>query len=68
MGNLSLEAPFWHRDARDCHRRAAGFGLMMLAARQVLVGDGLVSPLWITGSLLLLTLGEMRLSPWASPP
>jgi len=42
---------------------AAGFGLMMLAARQVLVGDGLVSPLWITGSLLLLTLGEMCLSP-----
>lgn len=42
---------------------AAGFGLMMLAARQVLVGDGLVSPLWITASLLLLTLGEMCLSP-----
>ncbi len=36
---------------------------MMLAARQVLVGDGLVSPLWITASLLLLTLGEMCLSP-----
>jgi POT family proton-dependent oligopeptide transporter len=41
---------------------AAGFGLMVLAARQVIT-DGLVSPLWITGSLLLLTLGEMCLSP-----
>ncbi|CBV41015.1 peptide MFS transporter [Halomonas elongata] len=42
---------------------AAGFGLMMLAARQVISGDTLVSPLWITASLLLLTLGEMCLSP-----
>jgi len=42
---------------------AAGFALMMLAARQVLGGPGLVSPLWIVASMLLLTLGELCLSP-----
>lgn len=42
---------------------AAGFGLMMLAAQRVLSGPGLVSPLWIVASMLLLTLGELCLSP-----
>ncbi|RAH39375.1 peptide MFS transporter [Halomonas sp. SL1] len=42
---------------------AAGFGLMVLAAQQVLSGPGLVSPLWIIASMLLLTLGELCLSP-----
>ncbi|GHC25991.1 MFS transporter [Kushneria pakistanensis] len=42
---------------------AAGFGLMMVAAWQIVEGAGQVSPLWITASLLLLTLGELCLSP-----
>ncbi len=42
---------------------AAGFGLMVMAAWQVVDGAGLVSPLWIVASLLLLTLGELCLSP-----
>ena len=42
---------------------ACGFGLMVLAAQQVLTGTGLVSPWWIVGSMLLLTLGELCLSP-----
>lgn len=43
---------------------AAGFGLMMLAAQHVLVNGGTgVSPLWLVGSILMLTLGELCLSP-----
>ncbi|PVZ87943.1 MFS transporter [Serratia sp. S1B] len=43
---------------------AAGFGVMMLAAQQVLSHDGAgVSPLWLVSSILLLTLGELCLSP-----
>nr|WP_300315623.1 peptide MFS transporter [Halomonas sp.] len=42
---------------------AIGFGIMVLAARQVISSNGLVSPLWIVGSMLLLTLGELCLSP-----
>ncbi|GED23560.1 peptide MFS transporter [Halomonas halmophila] len=42
---------------------AGGFGLMVLAAQRVLDGPGLVSPLWIIASMLLLTLGELCLSP-----
>ncbi|WP_299260068.1 peptide MFS transporter [uncultured Kushneria sp.] len=42
---------------------AAGFGLMMMAAWQVVGGAAQVSPLWIVASLLLLTLGELCLSP-----
>lgn len=43
---------------------AAGFGLMMLAAQQVLSnGDTGVSPMWLVGSILMLTLGELCLSP-----
>ncbi|ELN2735867.1 peptide MFS transporter [Pluralibacter gergoviae] len=43
---------------------AGGFGLMMLAAQNVLAsGGGTVSPLWLVGSILMLTLGELCLSP-----
>jgi len=43
---------------------AADFGLMMLAAQQVLCSRGAgVSPRWLVGSILMLTLGELCLSP-----
>lgn len=43
---------------------AAGFGLMILASKSILVSPGaLASPLWLVGSLFLLTLGELALSP-----
>ncbi|OTG90321.1 peptide MFS transporter [Acinetobacter sp. ANC 3813] len=42
---------------------AAGFILMMLASMQVLHSGSNVSPLWLIGTLLLLTLGELCLSP-----
>jgi POT family proton-dependent oligopeptide transporter len=43
---------------------AAGFGLMMLAAQNVLSSGGAgVSPFWLVGSILMLTLGELCLSP-----
>lgn len=43
---------------------AAGFGLMMLAAQQVLNNSGAgVSPVWLVSSILMLTLGELCLSP-----
>lgn len=43
---------------------AAGFGLMIVASKSILTNDtGLASPLWLVGSLLLLTLGELALSP-----
>lgn len=42
---------------------AGGFALMALAAKSVLVDGGLVSPLWLVGSIFLLTLGELCLSP-----
>lgn len=43
---------------------AGGFGLMMLAAQHVLNGGGAgVSPLWLVASILMLTLGELCLSP-----
>ena len=43
---------------------AAGFGLMMLAAQNVLSNGGAgVSPFWLVGSILMLTLGELCLSP-----
>ncbi|PLL90984.1 MFS transporter, partial [Klebsiella michiganensis] len=41
-----------------------GFGLMMLAAQNVLSNNGAgVSPMWLVGSILMLTLGELCLSP-----
>lgn len=43
---------------------AAGFSLMTLAAQNVLSHGGVgVSPLWLVGSILMLTLGELCLSP-----
>ncbi|AHG22213.1 amino acid transporter [Chania multitudinisentens RB-25] len=43
---------------------AAGFGLMMLASEQVLSNGGAgVSPMWLVSSILMLTLGELCLSP-----
>jgi POT family proton-dependent oligopeptide transporter len=43
---------------------AAGFGLMILASKSILTNEGgLASPLWLVGSLLLLTLGELALGP-----
>ncbi len=43
---------------------AAGFGLMMLAAQNVLSNGGAgVSPWWLVSSILMLTLGELCLSP-----
>ncbi|MDF0604696.1 peptide MFS transporter [Neisseriaceae bacterium TC5R-5] len=42
---------------------AAGFGLMMLASQQVINSGAAVSPLWLIGSILMLTLGELCLSP-----
>lgn len=43
---------------------AAGFGVMILASQSVISSGGaLVSPLWLVSTLLLLTLGELCLSP-----
>jgi POT family proton-dependent oligopeptide transporter len=43
---------------------AAGFGVMMLASENVLNSGGAgVSPMWLVGSILMLTLGELCLSP-----
>lgn len=43
---------------------SAGFGIMIFAAKAVLSGHSLqVSPLWLIASYLLLTLGELCLSP-----
>ncbi|MCM2131358.1 peptide MFS transporter [Larsenimonas rhizosphaerae] len=42
---------------------AAGFGLMVLAAQRIVDGTEAVSLWWITGSIFLLTVGEMCLSP-----
>jgi POT family proton-dependent oligopeptide transporter len=44
---------------------AAGFGLMMLAAQNVLSSGGAgVSPFWLVGSILMLTLGAVPESDW----
>ncbi|KOY63620.1 peptide MFS transporter [Photorhabdus heterorhabditis] len=42
---------------------AGGFGLMILAAQNVLATGETVSPLWLVASILLMTLGELCLSP-----
>lgn len=43
---------------------AAGFAMMVLASQSVISSGGaLVSPLWLVSTLLLLTLGELCLSP-----
>lgn len=36
---------------------------MIFASKSILASGGLASPLWLVGSLLLLTLGELALSP-----
>ena len=43
---------------------AGGFGLMVLASQSVISSDGaLVSPFWLVSTLLLLTFGELCISP-----
>lgn len=42
---------------------AAGGFLVMSFASRFAISDGLISPFWIVGSLFLLTLGELCLSP-----
>lgn len=42
---------------------AGGFGVMMMASQSVIDTGAGVSPLWLTFSILLLTLGELCLSP-----
>ena len=43
---------------------AAGFGLMVLASKRIMTDSHTqASPLWLVGSLLFLTLGELSLSP-----
>lgn len=42
---------------------AGGFAVMMMAANQVLATETGVSPFWLVSSILLLTLGELCLSP-----
>ncbi|PHM40276.1 hypothetical protein Xmau_02032 [Xenorhabdus mauleonii] len=42
---------------------AGGFAIMMFASQNVLETQGSVSPLWLTFSILMLTMGELCLSP-----
>lgn len=64
LGERGLEPNSMAKFSLGMLLAAAGFGLMILAANQVVDNPGtLVSPLWLTGSLLLLTLGELALSP-----
>ncbi|MFA9486196.1 MULTISPECIES: peptide MFS transporter [unclassified Moraxella] len=42
---------------------AAGFVLMIIASQGVVNNGGLASPWWLVGSLFLLTIGELMLSP-----
>ncbi|WP_296405256.1 peptide MFS transporter [Psychrobacter sp.] len=64
LGERNLEPNSMTKFAMGMLLAAVGFGVMILAAKQVVGNPGtLVSPLWLTGSLLLLTLGELALSP-----
>ena len=64
LGNRGLEPSSMAKFALGMLLAAAGFALMIFASKSILVpGAGLVSPLWLVGSLLLLTLGELALSP-----
>ena len=64
LGNRGLEPSSMAKFALGMLLAAAGFALMIFASKSVLVpGAGLASPLWLVGSLLLLTLGELALSP-----
>ncbi len=64
LGNRGLEPNSMAKFSLGMLLAAAGFGLMIIASKQVVADPNtLVSPLWLTGSLLLLTLGELALSP-----
>jgi len=64
LGNRGLEPSSMVKFALGMLLAAAGFGLMIIASKSILTNDtGLASPLWLVGSLLLLTLGELALSP-----
>jgi len=64
LGNRGLEPSSMAKFALGMLLAAAGFALMIFASESILApGAGLASPLWLVGSLLLLTLGELALSP-----
>ncbi|MDN5618864.1 MAG: peptide MFS transporter [Psychrobacter sp.] len=64
LGNRGLEPSSMAKFALGMLLAAAGFALMIFASKSILAsGAGLASPLWLVGSLLLLTLGELALSP-----
>ncbi|WP_413191231.1 peptide MFS transporter [Psychrobacter sp. AT9] len=64
MANRGLEPSSMAKFALGMLLAAAGFSLMIFASKSILApGAGLASPLWLVGSLLLLTLGELALSP-----
>ena len=64
LGAKGLEPNSMVKFALGMLLAAAGFGLMIMASKSILVAPGaLASPLWLVGSLFLLTLGELALSP-----
>ncbi|WP_201586865.1 peptide MFS transporter [Psychrobacter jeotgali] len=64
LNNRGLEPNSMVKFAMGMLLAAAGFGLMVMASKSILVAPGaLASPLWLVGSLFLLTLGELALSP-----
>ncbi len=64
LGNKGLEPSSMAKFALGMLLAAAGFGLMIMASKSILTSEGgLASPLWLVGSLLFLTLGELALSP-----
>lgn len=64
LGKRNLEPNSMVKFSLGMLLAAAGFGLMIMASKLIVANpDTLVSPLWLTGSLLLLTLGELALSP-----
>ena len=64
LGRRGLEPSSMAKFALGMLLAAAGFALMIFASKSILTNDGgLASPLWLVGSLLLLTLGELALSP-----
>lgn len=64
LANRGLEPSSMVKFALGMLLTAAGFALMIFASKSILTNEGgLASPLWLVGSLLLLTLGELALSP-----
>lgn len=64
LANRGLEPSSMAKFAMGMLLAAAGFALMIFASKSILTNEGgLASPLWLVGSLLLLTLGELALSP-----